>query len=154
MPPELNSNTILVLEGEEVVLKKKRGRKPGSISKKKLIATGVPLKIGKKLGKKRGRKPKHIKEKMLRQAAILKMRQEKEKMELHKKIIFKHEKTIKIINEETAKDNSEQMITKSQKIADLESKLQQEADEMQSLLKEKNWYQKYANKIASEELEK
>ena len=107
MPPELNSSTILVLEGEEVVIKKKRGRNPGSISKKKLIATGVPLKIGKKLGKKRGRKPKHIKEKMLRQAAILKMRQDKEKMELHKKIIFKHEKTIKIINEETAKDNSE-----------------------------------------------
>lgn len=75
-------------------------------------------------------------------------------MELHKKIIFKHEKTIKITNEETAKDNSEQMNTKSQKITDLESKLQQEADEMQSLLKEKNWYQKYANKIASEEVEK
>lgn len=46
------------------------------------------------------------------------------------------------------------MNTKRQKIADLESKLQQEADEMQSLLKEKNWYQKYANKIASEEGEK
>ena len=45
-------------------------------------------------------------------------------MELHKKIIFKHEKTIKITNEEIAKDNSEQMNTKSQKIADLESKLQ------------------------------
>jgi hypothetical protein len=74
MPPELNSSTILVLEGEEVVAKKKRGRKPGSISKKKLIAIGVPGKIGKKLGKKRGRKPKHIKEKMLRQAALLKIR--------------------------------------------------------------------------------
>ncbi len=48
----------------------------------------------------------------------------------------------------------EPMQTKRQKIADLESKLQQEADEMQSLLKEKNWYQKYANKIANEEAEK
>jgi hypothetical protein len=110
MPPELNSGAMLVLEGEEVVVKKKRGRKPGSISKKKLIATG---KIGKKLGKKRGRKPKHIKEKILRQAALLKIRQDKQKMEFHNRIIFKHEKTIKITNEETPKDNSEQMNTKS-----------------------------------------
>jgi hypothetical protein len=78
MPPELNSATILVLEGEEeVIVKKKRGRKPGSISKKKLIATSLVAKIGKKLGKKRGRKPKHIKEKMIRQAALLKIRQDK-----------------------------------------------------------------------------
>jgi hypothetical protein len=34
------------------------------------------------LGKKRGRKPKHIKEKMLREAALLKLRQEKQRMVL------------------------------------------------------------------------
>lgn len=70
-PSELNSGAAIVMIEVGEVVKKKRGRKPGSISKKKLIAG----KIGKKLGKKRGRKPKHIKEKLLRQAALLKLKQ-------------------------------------------------------------------------------
>ncbi len=74
LPPlssELNSAaaTVTMEKIGEIVVKKKRGRKPGSISKKKLIAGG------KKLGKKRGRKPKHIKEKLMRQAALQKLKE-------------------------------------------------------------------------------
>ena len=104
--PEFNSTVIM--EGE--VVKKKRGRKPGSISKKKMLLCG---KLGKKLGKKRGRKPKHIKEKLMRQAALQKLKQQQK---MRKKL------SIGGSNEEF-KDNSEYMHIKRQKVADIESKL-------------------------------
>lgn len=62
--------------------------------------------------------------------------------------------TLKAAEITTGRDNSESMQNKRQKIFEIETKLQQEADEMQNLLREKNWYQKYANKIAAEEAEK
>ena len=62
--------------------------------------------------------------------------------------------TLKAAEITTGRDNSESMQNKRQKIFEIETKLQQEADEMQNLLREKNWYQKYANKIATEEAEK
>ena len=104
---------------DEEVIKKKRGRKPGSISKNKVLPFG---KIGKRLGKKRGRKPKHLKDKLMRQAALLKLK-------LQQKIIKKNTSLVLYLNSgsnegcDEERDNSESMQLKRHKVADIESKL-------------------------------
>lgn len=51
-------------------------------------------------------------------------------------------------------DKLKQQQREKQKQQELENRLRQEADEMQELLKEKNWYRKYVAKIHEEEEQK